>query len=272
MTTLRKPFWLATVGSLCALLAGASHALTAEQAFQMAGADDAEQRVSAINQAVLAPDANSDAGRLAAYLQALANDEVKVAGGKAFVLSGNTTTDPATGSPAHMPAGAEDIVNNNYLRGVIESAQAALVLGDPSSDVAARRKAAEQLAAEPDAERLPLVEKALAAEKDDAIKQLLERTKAASLLGSADAAQRLAAVELLAHQQTPETQLLLNQRLSDETDPAVQKALKAALANIADGLAWGQRLGAIFSAISPRCALLLAPLRFAITYGLMGVI
>ena len=272
MTTLRKPFWLATVGSLCALLAGASHALTAEQAFQMAGADDAEQRVSAINQAVLAPDANSDAGRLAAYLQALANDEVKVAGGKAFVLSGNTTTDPATGSPAHMPAGAEDIVNNNYLRGVIESAQAALVLGDPSSDVAARRKAAEQLAAEPDAERLPLVEKALAAEKDDAIKQLLERTKAASLLGSADAAQRLAAVELLAHQQTPETQLLLNQRLSDETDPAVQKALKAALANIADGLAWGERLGAIFSGISLGSVLLLAALGLAITYGLMGVI
>jgi hypothetical protein len=50
-------------------------------------------------------------------------------------------------------------------------------------------------------------------------------------------------VQQLSRQQTPETQLLLNQRLSEESDPGVQKAIKAALAGIAEGLAWGDRLG-----------------------------
>jgi urea transport system permease protein len=79
-------------------------------------------------------------------------------------------------------------------------------------------------------------------------------------------------VEQLSRQQTPETQLLLNQRLSEESDPGVQKAIKAALAGIAEGLAWGDRLGAIFSGISLGSVLLLAALGLAITYGLMGVI
>jgi hypothetical protein len=68
---------------------------------------------------------------------------------------------------------------------VIDTAQAALALG--SSDVQARRKAAEQLASEPDAGRLPLIEKALAAEQDGQVRALLERSLAASLLGSDDA-------------------------------------------------------------------------------------
>jgi urea transport system permease protein len=50
------------------LLSFASHALTTEQAYAMAAADDSEQRVLAINQAVLAPDAQTDGGRLSAYL------------------------------------------------------------------------------------------------------------------------------------------------------------------------------------------------------------
>ncbi|CAM4351767.1 urea ABC transporter permease subunit UrtB [Comamonas aquatilis] len=265
-----KPWVWAAVASLGALLSFSSHALTAEQAYAMAAADDAEQRAQAINQAVMDPAAQADGGRLSAYLAALSADEVRVAGGKVFVLAGDAATDPVTGGKLSLPADAEEVVNNNYMRGVIDTAQAALAL--QSGDVQQRRSAAEKLAAEPDADRLPLIEKALAAEKDEQVKTLLQRAKAASLLGSDDAQQRLQAVEQLSHQQTPETQLLLNQRLSDETDPAVQKAIKAALSGIAEGLAWGDRLGAIFSGISLGSVLLLAALGLAITYGLMGVI
>ncbi|RGE42967.1 urea ABC transporter permease subunit UrtB [Comamonas testosteroni] len=273
MNFLRKPWLLAAAASMAgfsALLSFPSHALTAEQAFAMAAAEDAEQRAAAINQAVLAPDAQSDGGKLAAYLTALANDEVKTAAGKAYVVSGDAATDPTTGEAAKLPADAEEVVNNNYMRSVIDTAQAALALG--SSDVQARRSAAEKLAAEPDAERLPVIEKALAAEKDEQVIALLSRAKAASLLGSDDAKQRLQAVEQLAQQKTPDTQLLLNQRLSEESDPAVQKAIKAALSSIGESLAWGDRLGAIFSGISLGSVLLLAALGLAITYGLMGVI
>ena len=270
MNILRKSWKLALAAGLGSLMSFASHALTTEQAYAMAAADDAEQRAQAINQAVQAPDAQADGGRLAAYLSALSGDEVRVYQGKVYVMRGDAATDPVTGQPVTLPADAEEVVSNNYLRSVIDTAQAALALG--SSDVQARRKAAEQLALEPDASRLPLLEKALSTEKDEQVKALLERSMAASLLGSDDVPQRLKAVEQLSHQQTPETQLLLNQRLSEETDPGVQKAIKTALASIAEGLAWGDRLGAIFSGISLGSVLLLAALGLAITYGLMGVI
>ena len=56
-----------------------------------------------------------------------------------------------------------------------------------------------------------LIEKVLARETDAGVKALLARARAASLLGSEDAAQRLQAVQQLAQLKTPETQLLLNQ-------------------------------------------------------------
>lgn len=261
---------LAWVCALGLLLSLHSHALTAEQAFAMAAAEGNDARAAAINAAVLAPDAGGPTGRTAAYLQALADDAVRTAGGKAYVVQGDAASDPATGAVAKLPADAEEVVNNNYLRGVIESAQAALALS--SSDVQQRRKAAQQLAAEPDGERLPLIAKALAGESDEQVKALLGRARAASLLGSDDPTRRLRAVRQLAQLKTPETQLLLNQRLADETDPAVQKAIRAALAGIAESLSWGERLGAVFSGLSLGSVLLLAALGLAITYGLMGVI
>ena len=254
-------------GVLGMLLSLPGHALTAEQAFAMAAAEDSDARVEAINGALLAPD---DGGRLAAYLQALADDSVRTAGGRAYVVRGDAAADPVTGQAVKLPEDAEEVVNNNYLRGVIEAAQAALALG--SSDTGIRRKAAEQIAAEPDAARLPLIEKALAHEQDEDVKALLNRAKAASLLRGGDAAQRIQAVGQLARQKTPETQLLLNQRFTEESDPEVQKALKAALASIAESLSWGERLGEVFSGISLGSVLLLAALGLAITYGLMGVI
>ena len=270
MKLMHKPWRWALLAGLGTMLSLASHALTAEQAHAMAAADDAEQRAQAIHEAVMDPAAQADGGRLAAYLAALANDEVRVAGGKAFVLSGDGASDPVTGAPAALPADAEEVVSNNYLRGVVDSARAVLALG--SGDVQVRREAAALLAAEPDAARLPLIEKALAGETDAQVKALLERSRAASLLDSGDRRQRLKAVELLARTQTPETQLLLNQRLADESDPAVKKAIQTALARIADALAWGERMGAIFSGLSLGSVLLLAALGLAITYGLMGVI
>ncbi len=242
-----------------------AHALTADQAFQMAAADDAEQRVQAITQAVLTPDA-----QLSAFLSALANDEVRTANGRAYIVRDDKAIDPVSGSAAQLPPNAEDVVNSNYLRGVIDMAQAALALG--SDDLATRRKAAARLADEPDSARMELIARALEKEQDGQTRTLLERAMAASQLSGDDPQQRLQAVGTLAHQKTPETQLLLNQRLSDEQDPAVRKAIRRALAEIADSLAWGERLGTIFSGISLGSVLLLAALGLAITYGLMGVI
>ena len=52
----------------------------------------------------------------------------------------------------------------------------------------------------------------------------------------------------------------------------MRAALRAALDQIDGRLAWGERLGVIFTGISLGSILLLVALGLAITYGLMGVI
>jgi urea transport system permease protein len=76
----------------------------------------------------------------------------------------------------------------------------------------------------------------------------------------------------LADSQTPDTQLLLNQRLSQEDNAQVRHQLEASLRTIQSALGWGEKLGALFTGISLASILLLVALGLAITYGLMGVI
>ncbi|MDR6766447.1 urea transport system permease protein [Acidovorax delafieldii] len=241
-----------------------AHALTAEQALAMA-AGDADDRVAAVQQAVVDP-----SERTAAFLQALADDAVKVAGGKALIVRDDKGIDPVTGAEVPLPADAEDIINNNRMRGEIDTALAGLALF--GKDEAQRMAAAKALTKEPDGGRLPLLDKALAQETSDKIKAQLQLARAATLLGSDDASQRIAAAQALSASATPDTRLLLNERVAVEEDAKVKAALQAALRTLDDQLAWGERLGAAFSGISLGSILLLVALGLAITYGLMGVI
>ena len=241
-----------------------AQALTAEQALAMA-AGDTDDRVAAVQQAVVDP-----SERTAAFLQALADDAVKVAGGKALIVRDDKGIDPVTGAEVPLPADAEDIINNNRMRGEIDTALAGLALF--GKDEAQRMAAAKALTKEPDAGRLPLLDKALAQETSDKIKAQLQLARAATLLGSDDASQRIAAAQALSASATPDTRLLLNERVAVEEDAKVKAALQAALRTLDDQLAWGERLGAAFSGISLGSILLLVALGLAITYGLMGVI
>jgi len=241
-----------------------AQALTAEQALAMA-AGDTDDRVAAVQQAVVEP-----SERTAAFLQALADDAVKVAGGKALIVRDDKGIDPVTGAEVPLPADAEDIINNNRMRGEIDTALAGLALF--GKDEAKRMAAAKALTKEPDAGRLSLLDKALAQETSDKIKAQLQLARAATLLGSDDAAQRMAAAQALSASATPDTRLLLNERVAVEEDAKVKAALQAALRTLDDQLAWGERLGAAFSGISLGSILLLVALGLAITYGLMGVI
>jgi urea transport system permease protein len=64
------------------------------------------------------------------------------------------------------------------------------------------------------------------------------------------------------------------ERLGDdgEADKAVRQAISLALDKVNQTLAWGERVGVVFTGISLGSILLLAALGLAITYGLMGVI
>ncbi len=244
--------------------AGGAWALSAEQAARMA-AGDSDERIAALNEAVSAADP-----KLAAYVQALLADEVKVAGSRAFIVRGEQVTDAATGAAATLPADAEDVVNNNRMRRELEAALAALSLFSP--DRAAREKSINELKDSADEGKLALIEKALAAEADAALKARLEQLRAAIMISASDPAKRLAAAQLLAGSDQPATRSLLIERLAAETDPGVKAAIAASLDTVQSRLAWGERLGVLFSGLSLGSILLLVALGLAITYGLMGVI
>jgi urea transport system permease protein len=249
---------------LAAAVAVHAHALTAQEAAAIA-VGESDARIEALNKAVVAGD-----DRTAAFLQALADDVVKVVGDRVFIVRDGVATDPVSGAPATLPEGAEDVVSNNRMRGELDAALAGLRLFSP--DVRQRADAVRALQKDGDEARLPMIEKALAAEQDPGVRAQLALVRAATLLGSSDAARRLDAARLLATSRSPATQTLLADRLAVETDPQVKSALAVSLREVQAALAWGDRLGAVFSGISLGSILLLVALGLAITYGLMGVI
>mgnify|MGYP000396734875 CR=1 FL=1 len=91
--------------ALLGLWAGAARALTASEAAAIA-VGETDARLEALAKAV----ANAD-DRTAAYIQALADDAVKVAGGKVFIVRDGKGTDPLTGQAIAVPADAEDVIN-----------------------------------------------------------------------------------------------------------------------------------------------------------------
>lgn len=257
--------WLGAAVAAMALSQAPSHALTAEQAFAMADGDN-NSRIAAMQDAV----ATGDVTRVADFLNALRDGQVQYGAGRAFIVRGDQALDPVTGKATELPEGVDDASTNNRMRREIGNAQAALNLfvGNDSERLSAARAMLQ--GATP--QRLPMLDKALAKESSEAVKAELEMARSAALLGSSKAAERTAAAALLAQRATPATRLLLSEQLTQEQDEKVQVALKRALAEVNDKLAWGERLGVAFTGISLGSILLLVALGLAITYGLMGVI
>ncbi|MBK6713961.1 MAG: urea ABC transporter permease subunit UrtB [Burkholderiales bacterium] len=253
--------------ALAAFAAPWAQALTPEEATAIA-VGETDDRIAALNQAAAQADP-----ALAVLLQALLDDAVKVVGGKAFVTRDGKTLLAGSSTEAAVPADAEDVVNNNRMRGALEAALGTLKLVSP--DVVVRRAALAELSKQALEEaQLPMIEKAVAAETDAALKAQLERMRATILVSANDRAKRLAAAQALAASGESSVKSLLQERLAPaaETDPEVRAALTAALSAVEGRLAWGERLGVLFTGVSLGSILLLAALGLAITYGLMGVI
>ena len=246
------------------LTAGSTHALTIAEARSMAIGDSAS-RIKALSTAATDPDEKT-----AAFIQALADDAVKTSGETVFMVKDDRAIDPVTGAAMKLPDDAEDVINNNLMRSEIDNALAALQL--LSKDPQTRANAIKTLSGGGDESRLPLIEKAYAAETTPALKSQLELVRAAILLGSSDKAKRIDAAKRLAGSENPTSKTVLIERIALEADPEVKRVLLASLASVDAALAWGDKLGAIFSGISLGSILLLVALGLAITYGLMGVI
>ena len=222
-------------------------------------------RVEALHKAASAAD-----DKTIAFLQALADDAVKTQGERVLVVRSGKAQDPVTGTEQALPADADDLINPNFFRSEVDNVLAALKLF--SKDEKTRRAAIQTLGGSNDETRLPLIEKAYALETVPALKAQLATLRATIFLGSSDKTKRLQAAGLLASSANPTTKTALLGRIAEEKDADVTVALQASLAKVEASLAWGDKLGAMFSGISLGSILLLVALGLAITYGLMGVI
>ena len=165
-------------------------ALTPEQARAIA-AGETDARIAALGEAAKQPDA-----ALAGFVQALLDDAVKLTPKAVLVIDGTAVKDAVSGAPATLPDDAEDVVNNNRMRGALQAVQASMKLLSP--ELAVRQAAVTELAkAGVDESQLPLLDKAVEAESDAALKATLGRLRASVLVASADPARRLAAVKEL---------------------------------------------------------------------------
>ena len=277
------PTWLraaARAVALCSALLLAptlGHALSQEQARGIASGET-DARIAALAEAsaqagsVGMASTNAPA-ELAAFVQALLDDAVKLTPFKVYALREGKAYEIGASVATAPPDGAEDIVNNNRMRGALQSALAALKVLSPQ--LAVRREAVvELMKLSPTDAQLPLIDKAFAAESDAALKDQLGRMRAGILIASPDKARRLDAANTLASSGQSSVKSLLQERLAPgvESDSEVQVALQRALSSVDARLAWGERAGVIFTGISLGSILLLVALGLAITYGLMGVI
>jgi hypothetical protein len=135
--------------------------LTSDEAYAIAAGDN-DDRIAALRKVLTHNDP-----ALPAFLEALSNDSVKVADHHAYIVDGEDVKEAATGAPAKLPDDAEDVINNNRMSSEIDAALAAGKLTSPNRDE--REEAIDALDEAADESKLPIVEKALAAETDSLI-------------------------------------------------------------------------------------------------------
>ncbi|MEZ5645041.1 MAG: urea ABC transporter permease subunit UrtB [Burkholderiaceae bacterium] len=245
-----------------------ARALTPEDALALVegGVSD---RIETLNRLVTTHDEQA-----AVLIRAMAAREVQMLEGRVFIVGADGVRDAVSGAPAELPEGAQEVMLNNRLRRALEGALAGLDLIGASPERQREAAATLQQRAfdDPDAEMLPLIDRALAGDLDGQARQSLELAQAAVLLGSEDEQQRLEAAGKLGEARQAVVRPLLQQRIESESSDAVKAALRQSLASLERSLQFSAALAQIFSGVSLGSILLLAALGLAITYGLMGVI
>ncbi len=216
--------------------------------------------------------------RAVPILQALGDDRIRTApdGRVVLVISAGGTSkllDAATGAEATgLDRDALDrVIVNNRLRGRIEAALGALTLFSPDRD--RRLAAAEDALKHPSADTAKLLERALAAEQDAAVRDAMRRSLFGSQLLVGSKEEQSAAIGVLGATTDPQVKNLLDQyRARADLDPDLKKAADAALASIGRRLQLTGLAANLFQGISLGSILLLAAIGLAITFGVMGVI
>ncbi|MCS6943852.1 MAG: urea ABC transporter permease subunit UrtB [Sutterellaceae bacterium] len=266
--------WRTICAAWMALAAPAVAALDPATLARLA-AEDSDEKVAAIRSLAAGGDA-----RAAAVLRALQDDALAPlpdGRGVAIVTDGRLRDAVSGADLGPAPSGLETIVINNRVRGEIAVALAALQLR--SADRRERLAAARALQGGDNEELLPVLEAALATERDEQVQTALRLAAASVALASPEAERRLQAARALSASDDPQVRQMLATMITPakdgsfpEPDARVRAAAQEALAQINARLRKTEALVALFSGVSLGSILLLAALGLAITYGLMGII
>jgi urea transport system permease protein len=182
-------------------------------------------------------------------------------------------TDAATGKAiaGAPPDDTDTVIVNNRLRNVIDAALGGLTLmaADPNK----RYEAAQAVFKSRAESALPLLETAIAAEKDQRVKKALTEARAAVVLSRADssAADKIAAIAVIRERGDQDSLALLDS-LPANLPPDVLAAARAASAKIQGNRALWTAVQNAWYGLSLGSVLLLAAIGLAITFGVMGVI
>jgi urea transport system permease protein len=248
------------------LLSRAALALDPAALEKLSGSDGGA-RQEAIAAALAAGDAQA-----LPVLEALLDGRLFVGADKrAVIAQDDGFLDAATLQPVKASADTlEKVAINNRTRRGLDRAVAALHLFAPNVDT--RLAAARGLLDSADEEVLPVIQRAVAAESDAQVKEVLRTIEASLLLGSSEPQKRILAAEQLSRAPSMNNKRLLIERIATETEPAVKTAMQRAIGSIDASLRIADLVGLIFGGLSLGSILLLASLGLAITFGLMGVI
>jgi urea transport system permease protein len=181
--------------------------------------------------------------------------------------------DAATGKPAQgaPPDDIDSVRLNNRLRGVLDAAKGALTLMAP--DPKLRYDAAQAVFKSRDANALPALDKALAAETNPRAKRAMNEAHAAIVLtgDQSSDADKIAAIAIIRDRGDQDALGLLD-GMSPKQPPDVAAAVAAARAKIQRNLAIWNTVQNLWYGLSLGSVLLLAAIGLAITFGVMGVI
>jgi urea transport system permease protein len=196
--------------------------------------------------------------------------------GKVFITKASAAslqlTDPVSGEAAgEAPKGAlEKVKVNNSVRRAVRTALGGLTLMSPNR--AERLKAAEIVAASPDADALDAIEAALGKEQDGTIRSLLEKAQAAALLTSdRPLNDKLRSAQFLKDIGDRSTLSVLNAARAN-AQPELAEVLDGAIAHIEQRQAFWDAGQNVWYGLSLGSVLLLAAIGLAITFGVMGII
>ncbi|RVI94754.1 urea ABC transporter permease subunit UrtB [Sinorhizobium medicae] len=180
--------------------------------------------------------------------------------------------DPISGESAgETPKAAMSKIKvNNSVRRAVRAALGGLTLLSP--DRAQRLKAAQSVLQTPDVDALDAVENALAAEKDEAVRTVLEQARATMLLASdRPIEEKKEAVRLLRENGGREALPVLSAALGS-AENGLEQDIEAAIASIEQAQEFWNAGQNVWYGLSLGSVLLLAAIGLAITFGVMGII